>query len=724
MARTTQATAFVFAAALTFAAGPSLAPPASAQEARSIEAGASVTATLEAGAEHRYEVSAEDGFFVFGEVDQIGVDVVVTVLDPEGEEVDDFDGTARGDDFFEFETESEGSYVLVIAADGDGAGDAASDGRGPDEAEDAGAGGDYILTLVRAEPVATDPAARVDQLLARFTGDDTPGAVVGVVRGGEVVFEKAYGMANLAYGIPHEVDTPTNIGSVTKQFTAMALLVLENDGELSLDDDIREYIPELPDFGETVTLKNILNHATGYREIYNFLGMAGYDGEDSLDRETAIDIVRRQPELQASPDTEFNYNNTGYILAATVVERVSDMSFPDFVEARVFEPLGMESSRVKYVQGELIPGASTGYVPDERGGWRQARDLGASAGAGGIYTTFRDMTRWMANYRDGTVGGQAAIESLTTENILQNGDSTGYGLGIGVAEVRGLEVFTHTGGDTAHRTFFAYFPEIDGGVFASSNAATFPTGLGTQVAQLFFEDAMEPDDEAVADEEEADPAEDPDPDAPDATEAGEGATMPVERMEAIAGSWIIEAPGLSVELVLEEGRLYADPTGQPRAELTPTSDSTVVHEGVGVSIVFYVEEDGSVDSATFTQGRSSPMRRVEARAMTAEELSAYEGRYFSKELEAWVEVRVEEGDDPGEASDAGEAASVGESDSAAHLVLDRLRGDPIALSHVEGERFGGAFPFAEIEFVRASNGSVTGLLAGNGRTKEVLFELW
>jgi len=261
------------------------------------------------------------------------------------------------------------------------------------------------------------------------------------------------------------------------------------------------------------------------------------------------------------------------------------------------------------------------------------------------------------------------------------------------------------GGDTAHRTFFAYVPEIDGGVFASSNAATFPTGLGTQVALLFFEEAMEPEEEVAED-------------AP----GEEAATMSLERMQAIAGSWIIEAPGLPVELVLDEGRLYAEPSGQPRAELTPTSDSTVVHEGVGVAIVFHVENDGSVHTATFTQGRSSPMRRVEARTMTAEEVRAFAGCYFSRELEVWVEIRVEEGSDAGTASDAGKAASGGASQAAAHLVLERLRSDPIPLARVEGERFGGAFPFAEIEFVRAGNGTATGLLAGNGRTKGVLFE--
>jgi CubicO group peptidase (beta-lactamase class C family) len=137
------------------------------------------------------------------------------------------------------------------------------------------------------------------------------------------------------------VDTPTNIGSVTKQFTGMSILLLENDGLLSLDDDVRKHIPEPPDFGATVTIRNLLNHASGCREIYNFLAMTGRDGEDFIRRGVAIRIVQRQPELQADPDTEYNCYNTGYILLSMILERISGKPFPEFVRERIFEPLAM-----------------------------------------------------------------------------------------------------------------------------------------------------------------------------------------------------------------------------------------------------------------------------------------------------------------------------------------------------------------------------------------------
>jgi len=640
--------------------------PLSAQEGTPLRPGQPLPGTLARDARDTYTLDLGEVMYVFGHVDQISVDAVVTVVGPDGEEVATFDGPARGPETFSFTTERAGRYVIAVT---------------PFEEEE----GDYEIVLRKAEPVATDPSTRVDQLMTPYSGHDTPGVVVGVLDRGRIAFERAYGMADLSFGIAHEVDTPTNIGSVTKQFTAMAILLLQNDGLLSLDDEVRKHITELPDFGSPVTLKNLLNHTGGYREIYNFLAMTGAGAEDGIRREDAIRIVQRQPELQAAPNTEYNYNNTGFILLSMVVERISGQTFPEFMQARVFGPLGMTHTRVKHEQGEIIPGASTPYVPAEEGGWRTSRDLAASAGAGGIYTTFDDMTKWMLNYRDAKVGGPAAIELLTTRNVLADGDTVPYGLGIGVTERRGRALYTHTGGDNAHRTYFSYFPELEAGIFMSSNNANFGSSFGTTVAEieeLFFGDRLEPR-----------------PDAGEEAVTVEGG-MPIERMEAIAGDWILEGPGLPITFTVDDGTLIGEPRGQSPQKLTATSDSTLMISALNVSIVFHFEDDGSVDRATFTQGSTIPMVRFAPAPLTDDLVAGLVGRYFSRELELWLDVRHEGGD----------------------LVVHRLGADPLDLTHREGLEFAGAFPFASVEFVRASNGAVTGLLAGNGRTKGVLFE--
>jgi CubicO group peptidase (beta-lactamase class C family) len=634
--------------------------PLAAQESAPLRVGQTLSGTLTSDSEDAYTVALDAETFVFGNVNQVTVDAEVAVLGPDGEEVDSFDGPSRGRQNFTFETDAAGTYVIRVT---------------PFEDEE----GEYSITLEIVEPVASDIEGRVDQWMTPYSGDDTPGAVVGVMDGGEIVFEKAYGMANLSFGIPYEIDTPTNIGSVTKQFTGMSILLLQNDGLLSLSDEVRKHVPELPDFGTPVTIKNLLNHTGGFREIYNFLPMTGRGGEDHIRRDEAIQIVQRQPELQAEPNTEFNYNNTGFILLATIVERVSGKSFPEFMKERIFEPLGMNQTRVKYYQGEIIPGASTPYVnAEDGGGWRSARDLAASAGAGGIYTTWHDMRKWMLNYRDMSVGGPAAIELLTTPNLLANGDSTGYALGLGVGERRGQMRYAHTGGDVAHRTLFLYYPEIEAGIFMSSNNAGFAFPPADRLEDTFFPGRLDP----VVDEEE---------------EESDADVMSVERMEAIAGDWILTGPGLPAEFAVEDGSLFAEPQGQGRIELTTTSDSTAVVEELNVAITFHFE-GAAVDSATFTQGQTTPMIRFDPDE-TSLDLAELVGRYYSKELELWLDVRVEDEE----------------------LVVHRLQAEPVTLTHRLGLQFGGGFPFAEIVFQRADNGDITGLVTGNGRTKGVLF---
>lgn len=651
------------------AVGWPVAARALPQEAIPLQPGTAVAGTLSADSRDPYVVNAGAGMFVYGEVRQLDVDVVVVVKDPDGVELRTFDGPARGPEPFQFEAEAAGAYAIEVA---------------PFQ----GAEGRYEIAVLGIEPVADDPEGRVEQMMRLYDGEDRPGGVVAVVQDGDMSFARAFGMANLTHGVPWEAGTVSNIGSVTKQFTAMGLLLLQAEGKLSLDDDIRAHMPELPDFGTPVTLRRFLNHTSGYREIYNLLPMTGFQGEDAFAREKAIQVVQRQPDLQAVPNTEWNYNNTGYILLSLVVERVSGQSFSDYMQERVFGPLGMSDTRVKMVQGEVIPGSAQGYAHDKRGGYRATRDLPASAGAGGIYTTAQDLARWMLNYRDAALGGEEAVSAMATPAVLENGDSTGYGLGLGVGELRGRRIYAHTGGDVAHRAYLGYFPELEGGVIVMSNNAAFDLGLGRRVAELFFADDLEAEEDA--EDEDADEGE------------GDGG-MSLERMEAVAGDWVVDVAGMSLdaEVATEDGRLYFQAAGQPRAEARTLSDSTAVIAAAQAEFTFHFKPDGSTDSATLRQaGAEMSMRRTEKTDLSDEQLQIYAGRYFSEELQTFYEVELEEG----------------------KLVVHHLDMEPIPLRHRADDEFSASvFFLATVAFQRSGNGSVTGFTASNGRTKGVWF---
>ena len=239
--------------------------PLAAQDTRSIAEGQTLTGTLAAESEHEVTLALQAGQFVYGFVDQLDVDVVVAIMSDKGP-VGRFDTPSRGEERFTFESEEAGTFTIRLTSFEDGE-------------------GDYTITIRRIEDIADDPEDRIDQLMIAYDDDVTPGAIVGVVEDGRLVFEKAYGMANLTWDIPFEEGMRSNIGSVTKQFTAMGLLLLEQEGKLSLDDEVRTHIPELPDFGTPVTLRNLLNHVGGYREVYNAFGMMGYGGEDDFPRD-------------------------------------------------------------------------------------------------------------------------------------------------------------------------------------------------------------------------------------------------------------------------------------------------------------------------------------------------------------------------------------------------------------------------------------------------------
>ena len=619
------------------------------------------------GLTHAFELDAET--FFLAELDQISNDFAVTVTGPDGQVLREVDGRTGGIETIRFETETAGTYEVNIAANDDEV-------------------GEFRFSVLRSEPVATDPARRLDQLMSPWDGDDRGGAIAAVVDNGELVHVHTVGMANLSHGIPWQRGTISNIGSVSKQFTAMGLLVLEGRGDISLDDDIREHIPELPDFGEPVTPRQLLNHTSGYREIYNLMRIAGFGGEDTFSREHAITVVQRQPELQNRPHTEWNYNNTGFILLSLLVERVTGQSFADHLRESVFEPLGMHDTRMKMVQGELIPGSAQGYAPLEEGGYRTTRDLPASAGAGGVYTTVDDLHRWLMNFREPAVGGAEAIGAMTTTAVLESGDSTGYGLGLGLGELGGRTLYSHTGGDVSHRAYLGYLPELESGVILMSNHAGFDLGLGPRVARLFFADELEPEEEEEAEADE-----------PDA----EG-SMSDERKEAIAGDWLLEVQGLTIPMTvsLDDGDVYIEFTGLDRTAAQPTSDSTVTIAAADATFTFRAEPDGSVNSGVAAQGGiEMTMRRAERTDLTEDGLQGYAGRYFSEELETFMRIAVEDGG----------------------LVLHQLGQTPQPLSHVSGDNFSAEeFHLNEIAFQRAGDGGVTGFTVSNGRTRGVLFE--
>ncbi|MXX68351.1 MAG: serine hydrolase [Gemmatimonadales bacterium] len=636
-----------------------------------LEVGRPLPGTLAAGDTARYTIETGENDFVLGEVNQISVDVTARVLDPEGTQVGRFGGLGRGVERFGGRTAGAGVHTLELFVAGD----------------DADAGGRYEVTLLRHEPVATDPEELADQIMSRFDGPHSPGGAVRAWRDGRTIFSKTYGMANLAYGLPFEEDTRTNIGSTSKQFTAFAIVLQAERGLLSLEDDIRKHIPELPEFEHTIQVKHLVTHTSGLREFLNLLRMTGrrLDHGDWIDRSELVDIVQRQPALQNEPGAEWNYNNTAFGLAAVIVERTSGQDFHVFMQENVFGPLGMTGTMVRPSTRHIVPNMSEGYTPGPDG-YRQIGDLGGAVGAGAIYSTIGDLQTWAENYANPRVGTRESIDEMMTSFVLNDGEETGYGYGLSVDEQRGLKRVSHGGADVAHRSMFVYFPEINAGLTTQSNHAQFNSGVAYELAAAFFGDAMEEEEDADDETGDFDP-EDFDPEA----------------FDEFAGRYALDAaPNFILTFTREDDTFYTQATGQQRLEIVPTSDSTFRLLAVEASVTFLRDPEGDVEGLTLHQNGDNHATRLEddeaeAWEPTAEDLTDFAGRFFSEELETFYAFTVEDGS----------------------LVLHQRRLDRAELEPGEEDQFsGGGLSFA---FERDRNGQVIGFYISNVRTRDVRF---
>ncbi|WP_420617126.1 serine hydrolase [Candidatus Palauibacter sp.] len=642
-----------------------------AAQGTELDVGQTLQGTLAAGDTARYTIEADENDFILGEVDQISVDVTARVLDPEGTQVGRFGGLGRGVERFGGRTSGAGVHTLELFVAGD----------------DAEAGGRYEVTLLRREPVATDPEELADQIMSRFDGHHSPGGAVRAWRDGRTLFSKTYGMANLAYGLPFEEDTRTNIGSTSKQFTAFAVMLQAERGLLSLEDDIRKHIPELPEFDQTIQVKHLVTHTSGLREFLNLLRMTGrrLDHGDWIDRAELVDIVQRQPALQNEPGAEWNYNNTAFGLAAVIVERTSGQDFHVFMQENVFGPLGMTGTMVRPSTRHIVPNMSEGYTPGPDG-YRQIGDLGGAVGAGAIYSTIGDLQTWAENYANPRVGTRESIDEMMTSFVLNDGEETGYGYGLSVDEQRGLKRVSHGGADVAHRSMFVYFPEINAGLTTQSNHAQFNSGVAYELAAAFFGDAMEEEEDAADESGEFDP-EDFDPEA----------------FDEFAGRYALDAaPNFILTFTREDDTFYTQATGQQRLEIVPTSDSTFRLLAVEASVTFLRDPEGDVEGLTLHQNGDNHATRLEGEGAeawepTAEDLGDFAGRFFSEELETFYAFSVEDGS----------------------LVLHQRRLDRAELEPGEEDQFsGGGMSFA---FERDRNGQVIGFYVSNGRTRDVRF---
>ena len=466
----------------------------------------------------------------------------------------------------------------------------------------------------------------IDDVFSTWDRDDSPGCSVAVLRDGDVVYSRGFGMANLEHSVPNAPDTVFEIASTSKQFTAACIAMLDADGKLSLDDDVHAHVPELPDYGACVTVRHLVHHTGGIMDYFALAELARLPRDHYAKDDDLLAFLSRVRTLSSAPGEQYLYSNSGYFLLSLIVKRASGTSLREFAAERIFAPLGMTSSLFRDDTRMVIRRRAVGYSPGEDGAWLVDESWPDVVGDGGVHTTVEDLARWDANFYDNKLDPPDLPERMLTHGRLNDGTTTASAFGLAVGEHRGARMVSHAGGFAGFRADMIRFPDHRLTVICLANAGNVaPTELSIQVADRYLELAPAP---AVA------PASEPD----------DTGGLTVDAYASVLG--VYRSPqGTLAKIVLEGGKLALAAAGQ-HYELAPAGRDRLRTASDSPAIVLAFERSGtdleSVSVAVNGQDYGS-WRKIPIVEPKPDDLDPLIGRYYSDELDAIYEVSVVDG---------------------------------------------------------------------------------
>jgi len=474
----------------------------------------------------------------------------------------------------------------------------------------------FLSSAARAQvPDKAKVVAGADRAFEKFTKAyvaPAPGCAAAVSLNGEVVFEKAFGLAELEHNVPNTPQTIFESGSVAKQFTAASLVLLQQDGKLSIDDPVRKYIPELPDYGVPLTIRHLLNHTSGLRDWGTVMSLTGAGrGDRVITQDLALDVITHQRALDFTPGSEYSYSNSGYNLAAIIVERVSKQKFAAFVEERLFKPIGMKNSSWRDDYQRVVPGRAQAYSRQGNGPWRLNMPFMNVYGNGGMLTTVGDWMKWNAMLDSQSLGAPL-VNALETRGMLNDGRKIVYALGLEVDTYKGMKDVSHGGATAGYQTFLARYSDHKVSVGVMCNG-TSPSagGMAASITDEIFGPFPE-------------------------TAKTEPAKVSEDELKKFVGVWRNEKTHLPARFVVENG--------MPRwsgARLVPVGGGQFT--AGGNELKFTLDKDGQPVSAEVVDSNREVRRFIPEKEWTptAADVASFKGDWFSEEAGATFTIAVD-----------------------------------------------------------------------------------
>jgi CubicO group peptidase (beta-lactamase class C family) len=524
-------------------------------------------------------------------------------------------------------------------------------------------------------------ATKIDSLLSNYN-ENEPGVAIGLVKNNQLIYEKYFGLANLDYEIPIHKGTSFHVASVSKQFTAFAILLLEDEGKLSLDDDIRIYLPEMHEFEPKITISHLLNHTSGLKDKYNLLRLSGWTLDDVITNEQVLNLIFNQKTLNFKPNDKHMYSNANYALLAEIVARVSKMSFAEFTHQRIFEPLQMYDSKFVDQEGQVVKNKSLSYVKVDS---IYVEDLfnNFSVGATNLNTTITDMSKWAINYDTKKVGNEAIFNKLQSLRKLNNGETYGYANGLFVNTYKGFKRIEHSGQDASYQAYLATFPELNLSViFANTNGEINGARMVFDIMDICLE-------QYATDEMTRKPS------IEKLTHKKPISKTP-EELKPYQGHYWDEGDSYSREIKLEKDTLRFI-TKNGKTALLPIGKHTFemdIDDYIGISFT------NNQMIITLDDGYQIISEKYVPAHYNETTLGEFTGRYYSSELNAYYSFYIEED----------------------QLIAKHTRLGDFPLKAIKNDYFiGNKGSFLKVVFKRNSFNEVIGFEVSSSRAKNVLF---
>ncbi|HZX09867.1 MAG TPA: serine hydrolase domain-containing protein [Acidobacteriota bacterium] len=522
----------------------------------------------------------------------------------------------------------------------------------------------------------------VDEIFAKWDSTSSPGAALAVIKDGQIIYERGYGMANLEHNIPITPTTVFRIGSTSKQFTATCIAILSLQGKISLDDDIRKYIPEMPRYEKTITIRNLVHHTSGIRDYCSLLSFAGYVSYlDHPTIEETIEIIASQKNLNFLPGEKYLYSNSGYFLLGIILKRVSGQTLNQFAQEHIFKPLGMKNTHFHSDLTRIVKNRADGYSPTKNG-FRINMSTFDQVGDGGLYTTVQDLYLWDQAFYNHKLG-KDLMDLVQTVGKLKNGKKLDYAFGLGISEYRGLKTVSHGGGWVGFRAGFTRFPEQEFSVVCLANMSSInPSSLCQKVADIYLSDHFTEEPQEKKEEKIVAPVK-----------------LSEEELKEKAGHYYDEQAGRWIIISAKEDKLETALRGQSFL-LIPVSKTTfkALDAPYDITFKFSLSAEGKPQAKLIMGGEEGAIleKAPPISPLTQKELREYVGKYYSDELLTTYQILNKE-----------------------ETLMAKNRYEPMELEHMAPDRF--TVEGMNLDFTRNKANEITGFSLSLGRARNIHF---